>query len=411
MTQLAIEKAINDLEFHLSQNEYDEPLYQKYFESHPIVFELMGYKNIFPHIELITENKEIYIPDFILEHENGLFEVCDIKLPNEKIIKYQKNRDEFYAKIGTDFAGQLRNYSNYFNDSRNRKKIIDKYGLNINAAPQKILIVGRNKNIDRFLLHEILSSRGHEFSLITYDDILEHLYYSLHKSFLSEKQFFGTSLLIIFKLLPNETHHNQYIIDLGDDDSCNRFSIYLDDYSNLCFRVIDKFGNDIVIKAFFNRQQYQQEEYFYLHCSVGCSSEYSIVEMYINGNRLEKREMNYCLYQSRGFNFNRRFFAVDINKQNGVETFFEIIKCYNHNLNFHDRNIEDLEFFNRLSWVKKQIDLCTMYFDEKAFTEIPLKDGQTSTLPRGLEGLWDIHTLYFNGKSILEFRQEKGQVY
>ena len=411
MTQFLIEKAIANLNTLLSQKEYAEPLYQKYFESHPIVFELMGYKNMFPHIELITDNKDSYIPDFILEREDGLYEVCDIKLPNEKIIKYKKNRDEFYAKIGTDFAGQLRNYSNYFDDSKNRKYILEKYGLNINKAPQKILIVGRNKNIDRFLLHEILTSRGHEFALITYDDILEHLHYSLNKSFLSEKQFFGTSLLIILKLLPNDTNHNQYIIDLGDDESCNRFSIYLDENNNLCFRVIDKFSNDIVIKAFFNRQQYQQEEYFYLHCSVGCSSEYSIMEMYINGNRLEKREMHYCLYKSRGFNFNQRFFAVDINNQNGVKAFFEIIKCYNHNLNFHDRNQEDSEFFNRLSWVKKQIDLCTMYFGENAFVEIPLQEGQTSTVPRGLEGLWDIHTLYFNGKSFLDYRIEKGQVY
>ena len=273
------------------------------------------------------------------------------------------------------------------------------------------MIIGRNENINRFLIHEILSSRGHEFSLITYDDILEHLKYSLHKSFLSERQFFGTSLLIILKLLPNNTDHEQYIIDLGDNDFCNRFSILLDKNNNLCFRIIDKDNNDLIIKAFLNRKQFQLEEYFYLHCSVGCSSDYSIMEMYINGNRLEKRDLHYCVYKSRGFNYNKRFFSTDINKENGVKTFFEIIKCFNHNLNFIDRNIEDIEFFKRLEWVKGQDDLCTVYFGEDAFTEIPVKFGQTSTVPRGLEGLWDIHTLFIENKSILDHRKAKGQLY
>ena len=39
---------------------------------------------------------------------------------------------------------------------------------------------------------------------------------------------------------------------------------------------------------------------------------------------------------------------------------------------------------------------------------MPLKEGQTSILPRGLEGLWGIHTLYIGDQSMLESMKRLG---
>ena len=112
MTPHAIETAISELQNLLNQEHEGESSYQEFFEKYPIVFNLMGYKNVYPHIQLVAEDKR-FIPDFILEKQEGLFEICDIKLPTEKILKLTNNREEFYSKISTDYVGQLRNYASF----------------------------------------------------------------------------------------------------------------------------------------------------------------------------------------------------------------------------------------------------------------------------------------------------------
>lgn len=326
-----------------------------------------------------------------------MFEVCDIKLPNERIIKTTKNREEFYSKIGTNFAGQLRNYASYFNDYKNRLFVKQKYGIKVNKYPEKILIIGRNDNVDKFKVHEILDSRGHEFRLVTYDDILENLQHSLNNSYISEKQFFGSSFLILLKINLIKKGRDRFIIDLGDSERQNRFSIYLNTNDNLCFRVIDDEGNEFSITLPKTVKKIDSKSYFYLHCSVGCSENYSIMEMYINGVRIEKREFKYRLFKNRGLSFNKRFFSCDLIKCNGSEVSFELIKAFNHNLNLIDRSNEDNYFFRRLKWVNSIDDLCHVYFNEKAFSEIPYQYGQKSTLPPGVEGIWDVNDIYSDG--------------
>lgn len=411
MSQKLIEHALKDLITLLLGEEDNESTFQEYFEANPIVFNLLGFTEAHPHMNLRSDDGLHLIPDFLLKRENGLYEVCDIKLPSEKIIKKQKNRNEFYSKIGSEFAGQLRNYANYFSEKQNRDYVAQNYSLYVNSNPNKLIIIGRNENLDRFVLHDILNSRGHEFTIITYDDIVEYLTHSLRTSFVSEKQFFGTSFLIILKLIEVENNHNKYIVDFGDDEHENRFSIYLDQKNNLAFRIIDPSNNDLIIKAFKNRGQFEFNKYFYLHCSVGCSKDYSIMEMYVNGARLEKREFQYSLYKSRGVNFINRLFAANIYKKNGASLYFELIKCFNHNLNFFDRTIEDTEFFRRLVWTNKQEKLCTVYFDENARMDIPYKYGQKSPVDPGLEGHWDIHTLHIDGKFVLDHRRDANQIF
>ncbi|NQU68320.1 MAG: DUF4263 domain-containing protein [Candidatus Marinimicrobia bacterium] len=411
MTQILIETALEKLKQLLESSINEESEYQKYFEANPIVFKLLGFKEAHPQLNLHSKNGEHLIPDFVLKHENGLYEICDVKLPSEKIVKKKRYRDEFYAKISSEYAGQLRNYASYFSDSLNREYIEKEYGLKINPNPRKIMIIGRNESLDRFVVHEILNSRGYEFTLITYDDIIEHLTYCLQTSFVSERQFFGTSFLIIMRIQDLAKEHDQFVIDFGDDDQKSRFSIFLDGNNNLCFRVIDSTGNDWSIKAFKNRDLFKFDEYFYLHCSVGCSPEYSIMEMYINGSRLEKREFNHSLFDGRGVHYKNRIFASDINKSNGSCLSFELIKCYNHNLNLNDRLREDSEFLRRLIWTASQHKLCTMFFGEGAFTEIKYDYGQKSPVNPGLEAHWDIHNLFDKGKSILEMRRELNQIF
>jgi len=411
MSQIEIEKALSELLSLLASNVNEEAKYQTYFETNPIVFKLMGFTDAYSHINLQSINGDHYIPDFLLKHENGLFEVSDVKLPFEPIIKKQKYRDEFYSKISSEYAGQLRNYASYFSEKGNRDFIAKNYGLEVNENPKKIMIVGRNENLDRFLVHDILNSRGHEFTLITYDDIAEYLSHSLRTSFISEKQYYGTSFLLILKLNEIFNKNEKYIIDFGDDNEKNRFSIFLDNQNNLAFRVIDNDNNDLIIKAIKKRSQFNFNEYFYLHCSVGCSDDYSIMEMYINGSRLEKREFRYSLYKSRGVHFRKRFLATDMNKNNGADLIYELVKCFNHNLNFYDRTTEDAEFFHRLSWTKSQNKLCTVHFDEKAATEIEHKLGQKTPLHQGLEALWDVQNIRIGGKFVSEHRKVSNQLY
>lgn len=412
MTQELIETAINHLKLLLdkSSSNIQEKDFQDYFVKNPIVFRLLGYKNAYPHVHLHSE-KSVLIPDFILQKENGLFEICDIKLPNEKIIRQKKNREEFYSKVGGEYAGQLRNYSTYFDDSINRQYVQERYNINVNKVPDRILIIGRNENINKHKIHEILTSRSHEFKLVTYDDVLENLIYSLDNSYISEKQFFGTSFLILLQLELLGNSSKQFIVDLGDDENQNRFSIFLSENKNLCFCVIDEEGNNFSITIPRTLDKLDLTKYFYLHCSVGCSDDYSIMELYLNGLRVEKREFTYRLFGNRGLSFKRRFFASDITKNNGSAVRFELIKAFNHNLNLFDRSIEDNYFFRRLKWVNSIVDICHVFYDEKAYGEILYRYGQKSTLPPGVEGVWDVNDFYIKGVPVSAHRKAKGEIF
>jgi hypothetical protein len=132
-----LEEAIVKLQSLLEEESLHEERFQEYFEKHTIVFESLGYIAQYPKIHLESGDSSMY-PDFILENQTSLFEIWDVKLPYEKIIKSKKYRDELYSKVSSEYAGQLREYSDFFDDSFNREMILKQYGINVQKKTKKI---------------------------------------------------------------------------------------------------------------------------------------------------------------------------------------------------------------------------------------------------------------------------------
>ena len=399
-----LEEAIVKLQSLLEEESLHEERFQEYFEKHTIVFESLGYIAQYPKIHLESGDSSMY-PDFILENQTSLFEIWDVKLPYEKIIKSKKYRDELYSKVSSEYAGQLREYSDFFDDSFNREMILKQYGINVQKKPKKYLIIGRNENLDRQRLHEIQTSRGHDIEIFTYDDILIVLKKRLLSASIPEQRLFGTSLLILLGIVKNDALKNRYIIDLGFEQRPERFSMHLDNNRSIYFTIIGSNG----IKYELESKLPGDENYFYLHCSIGCSDDISFLEFFINGNIVGSLEVPQRVFNARGFNYRKRFMNCDMNKSNFGYISPELTKVYNCQLDLKTRIREDECFFNRLNWLLSQPKIPTVTLENDTFVEYNIqKEGESSILDKNIVSLWDLNDFPFKGVHFRQIREQGG---
>lgn len=398
----SIEKAIIELQSLLDQESLNEHAFQKYFENHPIVFQSLGYVNQYPKIELKDDENLLY-PDFILENQFGLFEIWDVKLPYEKIIKSKKNRDELYSKISSEYAGQLREYADFFDDTSNITSIKKRYDIELNKRPKKYLIIGRAVHLDKVKLHNILSARSYDINIITYDDIIYSLTRTLKSSSLSEQRFFGTAFLTLVSLGHKPINTRRYIIDLGYHNRPERFSGYVEN-NIIFFSLIGKDGIERNLS-----HTLQPSDYHYFHFSIGCSNSISFLELYVDGTRVESLEVSARLSDRRGFDFDQRFMNCDVNKENYGVISPELTKVYNCQLDLKTRILEDNCFLSRLEWIRSQPTSEKFVFKEGTFTEFKTGlTGQNVNLHKSIESLWDLNDYPYNGAYLRQVRELLG---
>ena len=119
MRQVQLEQAINRLARLLRDGESDEAKYQEYFERNPVVFEALGYSAAYPKPQLPLPDGEHLEPDFLVKRPDGLYEVFELKTPQERLVHGKKHRDKLYARV-EEYISQVENYSEYFDDSEHR---------------------------------------------------------------------------------------------------------------------------------------------------------------------------------------------------------------------------------------------------------------------------------------------------
>lgn len=236
----SLEKAIINLRYLLDSGIEDENSYQKLFEDHPVIMESLGYTDAFPLRDLPLEGKEKYVPDFLCPTSRGHWEIVDLKRPSANIIKDLKRRNTFYADMNSNIS-QVRDYSEYFDDKANRDKIHELHGMDIHKRPKSVLIAGRDQGLDKVELHKLSQRNGGDVSILTYDDILQGLSIERDRHYRSEENQDGFSFH--FNLwVRNRGPGIHYIIDAGKNPYRDRISIYLQDSTNLRFRVLDSKG-------------------------------------------------------------------------------------------------------------------------------------------------------------------------
>lgn len=144
---------------------------QRFFEQHPHFFRMWDYREVFPHVYLTRESDGPLIPDFLLlDRELQKAMVLDLKLPHTKTVVAKKNRERFSSLI-EEARSQLFEYSDWFEESHNRRRLKEQYGMDI-YRPSLGMIVGSSSAFSGAVQKQKLRSRYPDVEIVTYDDVL-----------------------------------------------------------------------------------------------------------------------------------------------------------------------------------------------------------------------------------------------
>jgi cold shock CspA family protein len=168
---MALQIAVEELEYLVNNPNSKERDLQDFFERHKNFILNDDHKDAHPHIILTEDDGESFIPDFILEplHQNSLCDLLELKLPTAQIFVLKKKRMRFSAAV-LEACAQLREYSIYFDEEKNRRKIQEDHGL-LAFKPRCFLIIGRRGEVNPIDVRK-MESDFPNLNLRTYDDVI-----------------------------------------------------------------------------------------------------------------------------------------------------------------------------------------------------------------------------------------------
>lgn len=133
---------------------------------------LWGHRDVYPQVYLTREEDGDLIPDFLMiDHDLQKAMIVDLKLPQQGIVVGTKNRKRFSAPV-QEARSQLVRYRDWFEESNNRAKIKDRFGMQI-YRPRLAVIIGRRDEFTSEFERQQLASDNSDIEVVTYDDVLE----------------------------------------------------------------------------------------------------------------------------------------------------------------------------------------------------------------------------------------------
>ncbi|MCR9222416.1 MAG: DUF4263 domain-containing protein [Alphaproteobacteria bacterium] len=274
------ERAISELKSLLSEDSNNEDKYQKWFEEHPVALKSMNYIQSISQPKLTDFDGKNYFPDFIVKKLSGIWEIFELKLPYERILKNKERRNTFYSKV-YEYLEQCTEYSEFFNDNKNRKNFSSDYNIYIPSAIDYKLVIGRDLGLDRYELERILGRLSKKASILTYDDVLRQLEFDKLKALGEYEGLPGITIHIVANI--KNTQNSNYILSLGKDDETNNISIYINSKGDLRYKLVDKhrmFSENSVNKE-ISGFEFGETSYFIFE--FGFSDNYTICSTEING--------------------------------------------------------------------------------------------------------------------------------
>jgi cold shock CspA family protein len=168
---IALQIAVEELEYLVNSPNSKEKDFQDFFDRHRNFILNDEYKDAHPHIALTKDDGESLIPDFILEpiYQNSLCDLLELKLPTAQIFVLKKKRMRFSAAV-LEACAQLREYREFFNEEKNRRKIQEDHGL-LAFKPKMFVIIGRRGDVNPIDVRNIESDVPN-LNLLTYDDVI-----------------------------------------------------------------------------------------------------------------------------------------------------------------------------------------------------------------------------------------------
>jgi hypothetical protein len=332
------ERAINELDELLATTN-DERFYQAWFEKHSsVVLLILCLKRLLPHP--VLENPD-YIPDFLAEENTDLWKIVELKRPDAKILNDKKRRSTFYSAL-QKYISQCQDYSDFFGQDVKRKQFNEKNSTNIQSRVNSILIIGRDKGLDKLKAYKMLDGTRID-RLLTYDDVINMLHSYRQQLFGSRENKPGISLHVV--LIPYRLKGQiNFIWDFGIEKDNNRVSIFIkDDF--LYFKIIDSNGESYINKLALSNAGLKYNNLAYVSFELALDGETAYSSIEINGNKIKD-----CTYPAICLDLNiLQHYVMASNVTGAAQTaidFVEVINCGN-SLSFDER-IKIREYvFNR----------------------------------------------------------------
>jgi hypothetical protein len=214
----------SSLEGLLARGENDEKLFQAWFETHPQIFDVLGYRQWIPHPRLPISASEAYVPDFLVCDHRGVWHVFELKRPDTAQIKAQTRRVGFLSAY-SDYLEQCREYSEWFCEGANRALIRSAYGADIQKTVPAVLVAGVDSHTDNSVVREKLIDRGNKVTALTYTEVLRSLEREIDRHTQEFERAPGISC-VLFGIFPQGTEP-QVIVDYGRHSGNNRLVIGL----------------------------------------------------------------------------------------------------------------------------------------------------------------------------------------
>ncbi len=175
--ELLLNNLIMELGKLLMSDDTSEKEIEDFFTTHPYLLKLaLNLEN--PILQPRLPDRDLK-PDLIaFDVSKGEWIILDYKLPKYQKLTTdrQKKRLKLNEKVN-DLIAQLHDYVDYFNDSLNRKKFQEKYGIYVEIYPYAIGLIGFTKNPDEKKNFNRAKKRAenNRIKIYTYDQILDIL--------------------------------------------------------------------------------------------------------------------------------------------------------------------------------------------------------------------------------------------
>lgn len=121
-------------------------------------------------------DKETLIPDYLMEREDGSFDILDLKkgLIDRPLTIGGKSRRRLNAYC-YELVAQLEGYKRYFSSPLNSKWAWENLGIRLNESPQLIGIVGNQNSFFQESIDEALSVHRDNITLFSYNSLCDLL--------------------------------------------------------------------------------------------------------------------------------------------------------------------------------------------------------------------------------------------
>jgi hypothetical protein len=96
--------------------------------------------------------------------------IVDLKLPQAKLVRRQKNRDRFSVAVA-EARAQLLEYRDWFEERGNRERLKERLGIEIYRPHLGVVIGSSSEFRDAFDRQKLLATVP-DIEIVTYDDIV-----------------------------------------------------------------------------------------------------------------------------------------------------------------------------------------------------------------------------------------------